>query len=311
MSVNFFSPFTLIILIGLTGNSMTQAQTDSAVNKIAPIKNEFGRKGELFFYWGYNRSAYTKSDIHFKGDRYDFTITDIAAKDEQEPFSSTYYKPNTFTVPQYNYRLGYYINNETFISIGEDHMKYSINKQTTHLTGKIDSDDNNGNNIGDYNNTEILVGEDGGEDAPSVIDSLKRGFVSEFEHCDGLNDVTIEIGRIEQVWISKNSKHGLGVLGSIGGGLEIPDTHADVLGYFPKHDTGGKTYHLAGYSCSAVIGLEFTFYKNFFLQTRLKGGYINMPDINTTADGGKASQHFNFVESMTVAGYSYVFAKKK
>ena len=74
--------------------------------------------------------------------------------------------------------------------------------------------------------------------------------------------------------------------------------------------TGKKAYHLAGYSCSAVLGLEFTFFRNFFLQGRLKGGYMNLPDINTTVVGGKASQHFRFVESALVLGYSYKFGKK-
>src|ERR1035437_6297194 len=42
----------------------------------------YPRKGTFFFYWGYNRAAYTNSDIHLKGDGYDFTITDLRARDE-------------------------------------------------------------------------------------------------------------------------------------------------------------------------------------------------------------------------------------
>ena len=290
------------------------AQIDRYAITNLETRQLFKRKGRFFFYWGYNRDAFTKSNIHFKGDGYDFTINNLTAKDQPEAVSNTYIKYNTFSVPQYNYRLGYFLNDKTFISVGEDHMKYSIDKQTTLMSGSITKDNNGGKNIGNYNNTEVLVGE-GSENSgnrATIADSLKSGFVSSFEHCDGLNDVTIELGRIEQLWISKNGKHVLSALGAIGGGVVVPDSDVDVLGYAPKHDmeTGKKSYHLAGYSGSALVGLEFTFFKNFFLQGRLKAGYINLPDILTTVEGGRASQHFSFLESMLVVGYSYKFGKK-
>ena len=288
-------------------DSIAGVVADPYFASIAKLESReiFKRKGNFFFYWGYNRSAYTKSDIHFSGDGYDFTINDIEAEDHQTTTLKTYIGPTTFTVPQYNYRLGYYINDKTFISLGEDHMKYEIEKQVTRLYGSVES----GNNIGDYYNTEVLVGEGDGGGNSSFIDALPKGFVSEFEHCDGLNDASFELGRIEQLWIAKNSKHALAVIGTIGSGLVIPDTDADVLGHDPYHNKEGKTYHLAGYSFSASIGFEFNFYKNFFLQTRLKGGYINLPDINTTVEGGKANQHFGFLEPMLVVGYTRSFGK--
>ena len=32
------------------------------------------QKGELFMYWGWNRAAFSSSDIQFSGDNYDFWI---------------------------------------------------------------------------------------------------------------------------------------------------------------------------------------------------------------------------------------------
>ena len=284
----------------------------------------FKRKGNFFFYWGYNRSAYTTSDIHFWGDGYDFTIHDVEAKDEPTTTFKTYIGPTSFTVPEYNYRLGYFLNDKTFISIGEDHMKYHIVKQAVRLNGSITY----GSNIGNYDNTEVLVGEGrlsghlrspgnsgqvhhggNGGGSISIIDSLPKGFVSNFEHCDGLNDASLEFGRIEQLWISKNTKHALIVTGTIGSGLVIPDSDASVLGQLAYHNQEKKTYHLAGYSFSASIGVQFDFCKHFFLQTKLKGGYINLSDIKTTIGGGKASQHFGFIEPMFVAGYTHPIGK--
>lgn len=305
-----YFPFLLIAFYTsaqIKNDMVTTLATNRAIGTME-TREVFKRKGNFFFYWGYNRSAYTHSDIHFWGDGYDFSITNLSAVDEPTPLSIEYIKPTTFSVPQYNYRLGYYVNDKTYISFGEDHMKYSINKQTTHLSGTISKDNNNGKNIGAYNNTEVLVGE-GDNSGGSIIDSLQQGFISDFEHCDGLNDASFELGRVEQLWISKNGKDALVIIGGIGAGMVIPDSDADVLGYPPKHDEGGKSYHLAGYSLSASFGLQFDFCKNFFVLARLKGGYMNLSDINTTTTGGKASQHFSFIEPMVVVGYTHAFGK--
>lgn len=285
------------------GNTLSIPGTETAV----PAKT---RKGELFFYWGYNRSAYTKSDIRFWGDGYDFTITDIEAKDEPTKEFITYIKPNSFTIPEYNYRLGYFISDKYYISLGEDHMKYAIEKQATKLSGSITI----GENQGDYDNADVLVGEEAemeeGETSDPGLDTLPHGFVSGFEHCDGLNDVSLELGRIEQIWSSSNGNQALTLIGTVATGMVIPDTEAEVLEQRPYHSWDKKTYHLAGFSFSAGIGVQFDFCRHFFLMSRVKAGYINLPDIRTTIYKGKASQQFGFVEPMLVAGYRWTLGKK-
>ena len=39
------------------------------------------QKGELFMYWGWNRAAFSSSDIQFSGDNYDFILEDVIAHD--------------------------------------------------------------------------------------------------------------------------------------------------------------------------------------------------------------------------------------
>ncbi len=130
-------------------------------------------------------------------------------------------------------------------------------------------------------------------------------FESEFEHCDGLNDFSFEAGRIEQLGISGNRKRALSAEGTFGAGIIIADTRADILGYPSDHDLNGvKTFHLAGYSATSSLGLKFYFCRNFFILSRIKAGFINMPDIVTTTTGGKASEQFWFCEPMLVLGYS-------
>jgi hypothetical protein len=40
---------------------------------------------------------------------------------------------------------------------------------------------------------------------------------------------------------------------------------------------------------------------------RVKGGYINLIEVNTEREGGKAKQQFGFAEAMMVLGYSIAF----
>ena len=288
----------------------TIAGSAISTNLNSETRKIFKRKGNLYASWGYNRAFYSKSDINFTGDGYDFTITNLTARDQPGGHDFlTYIKPNMFTIPQFNWRLGYFVSDKTFITFGSDHMKYNMDKQVTLLTGTIAGEVNPGT----YNNTEVVVGEgaESGVYQPGLIDSLPGGFVEEFEHCDGLNDFAFELGHLEQFWISKSGKHAFSAQGTIGAGMMIPDSDTDVLGQEPRHDMeeGKKAYHLAGFSVSVSVGIQFDFFRHFFLLGKLKAGYINMPDILTTVGGGRASQHFNFIEPMMLIGYSHTISK--
>ncbi len=309
-------PVLLVSFYGTAQVKKDSIGTSAAVSKNSVIvtfetRPLFKRKGQFFCSWGYNRAFFSNSDIHLTGTGYDFSISNVTARDEHGGHDFlTYIKPTMFTIPQFNWRIGYYLNDKTFITIGHDHMKYNMDKQVTLLTGKIKT----GVNDGTYNNAEVLVGEnvESAVYLPASVGALPTGFVSEFEHCDGLNDFTGEIGRIEQLWCSKNCKHAFSALGAVGLGMIIPDSDTDILGQPPKHDmqTGKKAYHLAGYSCSASIGLQFDFFKHFFIQGKIKAGYMNLPDINTTVNGGKASQHFNFIEPYFQVGYTHSIGRQ-
>jgi len=91
--------------------SFISAQSDTWVNSA----NE-GHKGKAFIYWGYNRAYYNKSDIHFKGDGYDFTLYDVEAKDMPEPFDAdVYFNIKKLSIPQFNFRAGYFFSDNWLI----------------------------------------------------------------------------------------------------------------------------------------------------------------------------------------------------
>jgi hypothetical protein len=75
-----------------------------------------GKKGTLFLYWGYNRSAFTRSNLRFSGPDYDFTLHRVSAKDRPSKLDWVYIKPTTFTIPQYQYRIGYFFKDRVAVS---------------------------------------------------------------------------------------------------------------------------------------------------------------------------------------------------
>lgn len=253
------------------------------------VKDNYYKKGNFFLYWGWNRAAYTTSDIHFTGDNYDFELSDVVAKDRQSAFDAKlYFNPSTITIPQYNFRIGYFFHDKYNISIGADHMKYVMqNYQTVKINGHIS---NTGTAYdGTYDNEDI---------------NLKPEFLL-FEHTDGLNYENIEVRRFDvlfgrkQFSFSANEGLGLGVL--------VPRTNTTLLNN-PRYDE----FHFAGYGASVILSLNMTFFKYFFIQSEWKGGFIHMPSIRTTMNkSDNASQAFLFSQYNMVFGFNFRIPSKK
>ena len=257
-------------------------------------KNDFKdvkfNKGKMFFYWGWNRGHFSKSDITFKGDDYNFTLSKVNSKDKPKPFGIYYFKLDEITIPQTNFRLGYFFKENYTISLGVDHMKYIMtNNKTVKINGNINT---GGNYDGVYTNENILLTEE---------------FLL-FEHTDGLNYVNLEISRFDNLdnWLKFSIKNvDLNITEGIGVGILFPKTNTTLMGK-ERYDE----FHLSGFGISAHAGLNITFFKHFFLQSNLKVGYINMNDIRTTADtSDSASQSFTFLENMYVFGAKFNLTK--
>jgi hypothetical protein len=70
-------PFLMAVLTFCVFSQYTFSQEISE----NPEKYTAHNKGKFYFYWGGNREIYTKSDIHFKGADYDFTLNNVEAKE--------------------------------------------------------------------------------------------------------------------------------------------------------------------------------------------------------------------------------------
>lgn len=257
-------------------------------------------KGKFYIYWGGNRETYSDSDITFKGDNYNFTIENAQAEDKPKGWHVDYINPTRMTIPQTNFRLGYFINDKYNISVGLDHMKYVVTQsQIASVTGYVNLPSSEAGSIynGTYNNTPVDLSLNyDGEDQNPLPPFLT------FEHTDGLNYVNSEFSRVDDfskyLGINNTDKIQINLTEGVGAGLLFPKTNARILGY-QRHDE----FHVSGFGVSAKAGLNFTFFKHYFLQTELKGGYINMNNIRTTnSTSDSAEQDFFFLQTIIAFG---------
>lgn len=280
-----FVLFLVIYSFSLFG----QVASDTVQLVVHPVKH---KKGQLYIYWGWNREMYTKSDLHFSGDHYNFILSDVVAKDRQSPVAADpYLNPGAMTIPQTNLRIGYFFDDHWNISFGADHMKYVMQQdQIVKINGEIQQTDSTYD--GSYNNDDILL-------SPEFL---------KFEHTDGLNYLNVELRRFDQLIDLKKYNMGnidINITEGFGMGVLYPRTNVTLMG-FERNDE----FHVAGYGMGAVVGLNITFWKYFFLQSECKGGFINMPNIRTTHfDADRAKQHFFFLQGNLTFGFNIDLSK--
>ncbi len=245
-------------------------------------------RAKFFAYWGWNRGGFTNSDIHFHGNDYNFTLYQVVAHDRQTDLGiDPYLSPGSVTIPQTNARIGYFLNDHWSLSLGLDHMKYVMDQdQTANITGTIQ---NSGTPYdGVYNNSPLV---------------LKSDFLM-FEHTDGLNYINFEVRRHDML-VNLKRYHlpniSLNLIEGLGAGVLLPKTNTTLLG-FNRYDD----FHLAGWGLAGMVGLNLTFFDHFFIQSELKGGFINMPDIRTTEfSADRADQKFYFDQLNFIIGGNF------
>ena len=273
-----FLLYSAFLTILCTNNTIAQETTE--------IQDKYSthNKGKFFISWGGNRDSYSKSDITFRGKDYDFTLENVQAHDKPKGWHVDYINPARMTIPQTNFRMGYFINDHYSVAIGVDHMKYVMSQnKAVDINGYYP-------NPGSYDellaNNQVLLTEE----------FLK------YEHTDGLNYVNTEFSRHDDISsifkIGNTDKIQINLTEGVGFGLLYPKTNTTLLGK-ERHDD----FHVSGFGTSLKAGLNVTFFKHFYIQGELKGGYINMQDIRTTeSTEDSASQDFFFFQRIIAVG---------
>lgn len=248
-------------------------------------------QGTLFGYWGYNRSAYTKSNIRFQGPGYNFIMQGAVAHDNPSPLGSgDYFDFQKITVPQFNARIGYYFRNHWAVSFGYDHMKYIFaHENDVLLSGTIDDgvDQTPHNWNGEYVSEPITT---------------DRNYFH-YENSDGLNYLRFELTRTDLL-ISLGDKGQFGVSSNFG-------ISAGSILSFNDFTFGGvksrRTVSMSGYGVSAHAGLRMEFFKHFFIQGQFDGGFHHQLKVkNRINDPSAFTKHaYGYGAFDTVIGFLF------
>ncbi len=246
-------------------------------------------KGTWFVHWGYNRAWYGASDIHFDGPGYAFTLAQVQARDRPVPFSSkAYLTPRNIWIPQYNYRVGRYLNEHWSLSLGLDHMKYVVSQ---------------GQRVGF--NGELSM------DASAVPDAEQRIVITpdllQYEHTDGLNLLSVDLDRHHRLWQGMQDRSGLHVFGGVHAGPVIPRTDVRLFG-----EGLNNRFNVAGFGLGAQAGLQFNFLRHFYVRNTLRTGWIDLPNVLTTGSRqAHASQHFTYVQHAVMVGGQFRIGRRE
>lgn len=239
----------------------------------------------MYMQWGYNAETYTRSNIHFKMSNGDnFILHHVKAHDKGD-YDGIIKDPGEISIPQYNYRIGFYLNQNLTkgIELNFDHAKYVVTDgQKVHVTGTIGGQQVNGDSV---LNPETFL---------------------HFEHTDGAN--WLHINYFEQRPLIENRARTRDILTLIykaGAGINIPRTDFTYHG-----DKLNNDFHIAGYNISVEGGLRFYMFRNFFLEATGKTGYVRYIDAlanTTTAKGNRATHGIGYLEGIATLGYQFRF----
>jgi hypothetical protein len=239
------------------------------------------KKGTLYLSWGYNREAYSNSDIHFKNtttDNYDFVLVDAPAHDKPgftdgiQQFLS-----NDLTIPQYNFHIGYLFNNKKNLGVelSWDHLKYVVNDNTImHITGQI-----RGNQI----DKDTFVSQD---------------FIH-LQHTNGNNYLMINLVKAHQLF--KYKSFSIDLLGKVGAGPLVSYSISTILGN--KND--GR-FRIHGYVIGTSVATRINFFKYLFVQPSFQYAFANYLSTELGADAvGRANHVFSSYTFMVEGGFRF------
>jgi len=275
-----FFELVFVFFVGITTVFGQNQETTIDNNNTSSLK-----KGTMFVFWGWNRAGFSKSDIRFKGNGYDFTLNNVVAHDRPSELSMAYIDPTRLSIPQFNFRFAYFLKDNLALVVSQDHMKYVMDQnQVANFSGHISD--------------------------PAYAGMVQNGQVNlsdeqflTFEHTDGLNYVNLGLEKYKNL----SSKKNFDIFWAYGGGIGalMPKSNVKLFG-----NERSDRYHLAGFGLDARTSINAVFWNHIMARVEGKFGYINMPDIKTTLNNkpDKASQDFIFYQ--VNFGVGYVFNRK-
>lgn len=240
------------------------------------------RKGEFYFSWGYNKEWYTRSDVKVNQPALNnnYTLKSVQSHDHPGWDEGLFSIP--ISIPQYNYRLGYFFNKKKGLAfeINFDHTKHIIQDgQPVKLTGTL-----NGRQVDS-----------------SINFSESNGFYYYLNN--GANFLLFNMVKRWHWHESKNGWFTIDALGKAGIGPLIP--HVQNSFFAQANDPG---FQIGGWNMGIEGAVRATFIKHIFLEFSNKLDYARYSNLNTYK--GTAKQAFGTYELIVSLGYTFPAGKK-
>lgn len=250
---------------------------------VAAQNDHSNRKGEFYFSWGYNTEWYTHSNIRINqpelGNYYLFNH--VRAHDHKGWDDGLFSK--ALTIPQYNYRLGYFFNKEKGLAfeINFDHTKYIFADQNVRITGTV-----------------------GGSAKPvdSVIAfNAANGYYYYLNN--GANFLLFNIVKRWKLYKLPNEKIKIDILGKAGIGPVIPHVENSF-----NYNKNNPDFQFGGWNTGIEGAIKATFFNTVFIEFSNKIDYARYAHLHIYK--GKARQAFGTYELILNLGFTFPAGKK-
>lgn len=271
-------------ILCLTGNVFAQHGT------LYRIKHKVSNSpGTLFMTWGYNRSWFTPSTVHFFGPNYGFNLSNIEAIDDPEPYDrDIYFRKKTINTTQYNWRIGYYFKKRYALSFGIDHTNY-VTQETdkSQLTGTFYAGVDTVNNwLGSYQNNFVTIDHD----------------KFNYNNKGGLNYLRLELTRSDVLYRSHEKNLAFSTNLGLGFGLLVSN---NTFLFNGRQDANQRS--LSGFGSSLTTGARLEIFRNFTIQTELVWGYMNQQHVKTRDYEEYAYAKQSFFQVAWVTSFGFLF----
>jgi hypothetical protein len=264
--------FWAILILIFVGGFAAQAQTTTAKKK----------HGAIYLSWGYNTEWYTKSTVIVKQDGLgnNYKLEKVNAHDHRGWDKDLLHQD--FTIPQYNYRLGYYFNEKQDLAfeINFDHTKYIIaDSQSIRLKGTLN------NNPADT----------------TIFFAQKAGF--HYFLNNGANFLLFNLVKRLGLYSSNDRNLHIDFTGKAGIGPVIPHVQNS---FFGKENNQG--FQLGGWNAGLETAVRVTFMRYAYFEFSQKVDYARYSHLRVYE--GRAKQSFGTYELVLSVGAIIPTSKK-
>jgi hypothetical protein len=234
-------------------------------------------KGEIYFSWGYNTEWYTRSTLKIYQPELNnnYKFKSIRGHDHRGWDDGLFSK--ALSIPQYNYRLGYFFNNkkDLGVEINFDHTKFIFSDQQAAIKGTL-----NGRQVDS-----------------SVYFSAPTGFYYYLNN--GANFLLFNIVKRWHWHTNKQENIKIEALAKAGIGPLIPHVQNKFFNQ-PENKPG---FQLGGWNTGVEGALRSTFYKHVYLEFAGKLDYARYSGLKIYE--GTAKHAFGTAEIILNLGLTF------